>query len=206
LTEPLPFDLEVSPLETDSKYDLGVKILTGMDEKDVPSLLNDTMVWPWLSLYFSPRTMPLRDDKYFIGHQQRHIITNAAGWAKYDHGHRHLVRAAVQSVLYFDEFARVLGGKVSEHTKLEEQILSRKSLYPLAYMKNAVEALYRMFWDPKHNRARRGAASTGAGGIIDFVRTISQLDVNYDVVSLDASKLLELLPESFAAKKGSASI
>jgi len=204
-SEALPVALEIGELAADSKYDLGVMIVTGTSDENLPSLLSDDNLWPWLSLNFSDKTMPLRKGMRFIGHQQRHIITNATGWAKYDHGHRHLVRGAVQSVLYFDEYARVLLGSVSEHTKMEENILSRKSIYPLAYMKNAVEAYYALFYDSTTNKARKGAAGMGAGGIIDFVRSLSQLDVNYDIASLSSQRLLQLLPSSFAEHKPAAS-
>src|SRR5688572_20557952 len=75
-SEPLPVSLEVGPLLTDSKYDLGVMIVTGASDEDLPTLLNDDQLWPWLSLYFNNKTMPVRKEKRFIGHQQRHIITN----------------------------------------------------------------------------------------------------------------------------------
>lgn len=201
-TEELPIDLEVSPLPTDSKYDLGQSVLTGVEQdSDVSRLLADPAVWPWLSLYHSSRTMPVRNGARFIGKPHRHLITSSSDWAKYDHGHRHLVRGAVQCVLYFGIYARVLLADAGSASKAEENILSRKSGYPLAYMRNAVEAYYDIHYDADAGRARRGANSTGRGGIIHFVRCLAQLDVNYDVVSLSAAKLLELLPEDFKIRR-----
>lgn len=201
-TSELPIELEVSPLPTDSKFDLGQSILTGVnDDDDVPKLLADAAVWPWLSLYHSARTMPVRDGKRFIGKPHRHVITNSSDWAKYDHGHRHLVRGAVQCVHYFGMYARVLLADAGSASKAEENILSRKSGYPLAYMQNAVEAYYDIHYDPDTGRSARGANSTGRGGIIHFVRCLAQLDVNYDVISLPAAKLLELLPSDFQKRR-----
>lgn len=199
-SEQLDVELEVRPLATDSKYDLGMMIVSGVPQAgDVPRLLEDSLVWPWLTLYFSDRTMPIRNGRRFIGKPHRHLITKSSDWADYDHGHRHLVRGAVQCVHYFDEFARVLLGDAGSASKAEENILSRKSGYPLAYMKNAVEAFYELHYDPQSGRAGRGANSTGRGGIIHFVRALNQLDVNYDIAGLTAGRILELLPPDFTA-------
>lgn len=203
-TEPLKVVLQVEPLATDSKFDLGQSVLTGVDhDDDVPRLLADPAVWPWLSLFHSNRTMPVRNGRRFIGKPHRHVITNSSDWAKYDHGHRHLVRGAVQCVHYFGRYARVLLGDAGSASKAEENILSRKSGYPLAYMRNAVEAYYEIHYDAETGRAGRGANGTGRGGIIHYVRCLSQLDVNYDIVSLPAERLLKLLPEDFGPRRQS---
>ncbi|EZP68018.1 hypothetical protein BV97_05659 [Novosphingobium resinovorum] len=201
-TDELPIELVVAPLPTDSKYDLGQSILTGVQQdSDVSKLLADPAVWPWLSLYHSSRTMPVRNGKRFIGKPHRHLITNSSDWAKYDHGHRHLVRGAVQCVMYFGIYARVLLADAGSASKAEENILSRKSGYPLAYMRNAAEAYYDIHYDADAGRAGRGANSTSRGGIIHFVRCLAQLDVNYDIVSLPAAKILELLPSDFRIRR-----
>ncbi len=201
-TEELEKRLYVEPLVTDSKFDLGQSVVTGLEEDGaVPSLLADPAVWPWLSLFHANRTMPIRNGRRFIGKPHRHVITNSSDWAKYDHGHRHLVRGAVQCVHYFGMYARVLLGDAGSASKAEENILSRKSGYPLAYMRNAVEAYYDIHYDANAGRAGRGANSTGRGGIIHYVRCLSQLDVNYDILSLSAERLLALLPPDFAARR-----
>lgn len=201
-TEPLEVELQVEQLATDSKYDLGMAVVSGVPEDaDVPRLLEDSAVWPWLSLYHSARTMPVRHGRRFIGKPHRHVIASASGWAAYDHGHRHLVRGAVQCVHYFDEFARVLLADAGSASKAEENVLSRKSGYPLAYMKNAVEAFYDLHYDARTGRAGRGANSTGPGGIIHFVRSLAQLDVNYDILSLSAQRIIDLLPDDFDKRR-----
>lgn len=203
-TERLDLHLTVERLATDSKFDLGQSIITGIEsDGDLPRLLADPDVWPWLSLYHSNRTMPVRDGRRFIGKPHRHIITNSSDWAKYDHGHRHLVRGAVQCVHYFGMYARVLLGDAGSASKAEENILSRKSGYPLAYMRNAVEAYYDIHYDAETGRAGRGANSTGRGGIIHFVRCLSQLDVNFDIVAMSAARILELLPDDFTGGRQS---
>lgn len=203
-TERLDLQLVVEPLATDSKFDLGQSVVTGVASDDeVPRLLADPALWPWLSLFHSNRTMPVRNGHRFIGKPHRHVITNSSDWAKYDHGHRHLVRSAVQCVHYFGMYARVLLGDAGSASKAEENILSRKSGYPLAYMRNAVEAYYDIHYDADAGRAGRGANSTGRGGIIHYVRCLSQLDVNYDIVALPAARILELLPVDFDKRRQS---
>lgn len=190
---PVNGDLELQAFN--SKFDLGMAVCSTVGRQHVSKLLRDEAVWPWLSLFYSDSTMPNRDGLWFLGDASRHMLGgNKAAWKEYDHYHRHLVRGAVQSVFQFNDLARVLMGKPSEHTKVEEQLLSRKVGSSFAYSRPLIELVHRLYWDGPKGRLKKGAASTNAGSVVRLVNVLRQIDVTYDLSSLSVDQLYALLP------------
>lgn len=190
---PVDADLEMEAYE--SKFDLGMAICAAVGSAQVSKLFSDDTVWAWLSLFYSDSTMPKKDDGWFIGDRSRHMLgANKAAWKEYDHYHRHLVRGAVQAVFQFNDKARVLLGGSAQHTKVEEQLLSRKVGVSFAYSQPLIEVVHRLFWDGPKGKRRRGAASTGPGSVVRLVDVLRQIDVTYDLPSLSADQLYALLP------------
>lgn len=194
-TEAGPVDVELELQAFDSKFDLGVAICAAVTRPQVPKLLRDDAVWAWVSLFYSDSTMPKKDDRWFLGDRSRHMLgVNKAAWKEYDHYHRHLVRGAVQSVFQFNDYARVLLGGPAQHTKVEEQLLSRKVGASFAYSQPLIEVVHKLYWDGPKGKLRKGAASTGAGSVVRLVEVLRQIDVTYDLPSLTADQLYALLP------------
>lgn len=194
-TEIGPMDADLEPDAYESKFDLGMAICAAVGSAQVPKLLSDDAVWAWLSLFYSDSTMPKKEGVWFIGDRSRHMLgVNKAAWKEYDHYHRHLVRGAVQTVFQFNDKARVLLGKPAQHTKMEEQLLSRKVGVSFAYSQPLIEVVHRLFWDGPKGKLRRGAASTGPGGVVRLMDVLRQIDVTYDLTSLSAEQLYALLP------------
>lgn len=194
-TEIGPVDGDLEPQAFDNKFDLGIAVCSSITRQHVPKLLRDEAVWPWLSLFYSDSTMPHKNGVWFLGDSSRHMLgANKAAWKEYDHYHRHLVRGAVQSVFQFNDLARVLMGKPSEHTKVEEQLLSRKVGSSFAYSRPLIELIHRLYWDGPKGRLRKGAAGTNAGGVVRLVDVLRQIDVTYDLPSLSVEQLYALLP------------
>lgn len=186
-------DLEL--LVYDSKFDLGAAVCAAVGAQGVAKLLRDDAVWPWLTLFFSESTMPKRDGEWFLGDRSRHLLgANKAAWKEYDHHHRHLVRGAVQAVYQFKGRARVLLGKPDQHTKIEEQLLSRKVGVSFAYSEPLIEVVHRLYWDGPKGRLRKGAKGTGPGSVVRLVGILRQIDVTHDLPSLTSDRLFDLLP------------
>lgn len=187
-------DVDLDETTYESKFDLGLAVCAAVGPERTKMLLADQAVWPWLSLFYSDSTMPLRKSEYFIGDAQRHLLGGKTAWSQYNHHHRHLVRGAVQAVAQFGSNARVMLGAPAEHSKLEEQLMSRKVGSGYAYSSSLMEVVNRLYWDGPSQKTKRGAKSTGKGSVVRLVQVLQQLDVTYDVASLDADRLLALLP------------
>lgn len=179
------------------KFELGTHVHSSLGP-EWERLLDDAGLLSWLSLAFHESTMVSASGKPYLGQPSRHLIAVDNKWSSYTHSHRHLVRSAVFFAGHFGEAGRVfLAGHPSEHSKIEEQIGSRKS-EGLPFSKTMAEVLHALYFNPSTGKIRRGAASSGGGGIERFVRVIRQLDMTFDVHSQDADLLLRLLPREFS--------
>lgn len=176
-----------------TKFEMGMEVCTAAGEDRLPALWPMDELWPALSLAFHQSTIPVRDGKWFVGSPSRHLVTRVPG-RQQDQGHRHLVKGAAVAVSRFGVEARVLMGGPHEQAKIEEQIMSRKRDMGLASSKELVRAAYQLYYDPDKDAVKRGAKSTGAGSIMRLIDVLGQLDVNFDVPSLEASEILALLP------------
>jgi len=176
------------------KFDIGMEVCTAFVERDAFNLaLNDAGLWAWLSLFMNESTMPKKDGTWFVGAMSRHVVERIPGRLQ-DQSHRHLVKGAAMAVQRFGTDAKVLLGRPDEQSKIEEQIMSRKADMGLASATEVVRAAYRLYYDDVRDIVKRGAKSTGAGSIMRFVEVLTQLDVNFDVASLEADTILSLLP------------
>lgn len=176
------------------KFDMGMSLLTDLGPDIVK--VNEPNVWPWLSLLFHESTFPKKGDSWFVGTSSRHIRAKVKD-RRQDQAHRHLVLAAVFNVQRFGASARVLMEAPHQQGKIEENIMSRRQELPLAGSLEVIKALYKIYWDPsKGGRVRKGAKGEGPGGIIRFIALMRQLDATYDVISLSAERIIELLPKA----------
>jgi len=178
----------------ENKFDLAIYIAGNVGKENLQKMLAMPAVWPWLSLYFWRSTFPSKDGLYTIGARSRHVVENIAG-RKQDHAHRHLVRGGVVAVHRFGAHARVLLGRAHEQTKMEEQVMSRTADLGLAASAEFVRLLHRLYWDPKKETVRKGAKGEGKGSIMRVIEIMHHLDVTYDVQSLGAEQMEQLLPQ-----------
>lgn len=179
------------------KYELGVHVHAALGP-DWEVALDDAGLLAWLSLAFHESTMVNGAGKPYLGQPSRHLVAVDNQWKSYTHSHRHLVRSAVFFAGHFGASAQVfLAGHPSEHSKIEEQIGSRKT-EGLPFSQPVAEALFELYFDPTTAKIRRGAASNRAGAIERFVRVIRQLDLTFDVQARSGAELVALLPKEFS--------
>jgi hypothetical protein len=191
-------EVELRVRKFSTKYEMGMEICTAFAER-LSEMWNVDEFWAAMSLTFHASTFPVKNNEWFIGSLSRHLISRIPGRHQ-DQGHRHLVKGAASAVSRFGQEARVLMGGPHEQAKMEEQIMSRKSDIGLASSKEVVRAAYLLYYDPDKDVVRRGAKSTGTGSIMRLIDILKQLDVNYDVASLDAQEIVSLLPRAEFAK------
>lgn len=183
-----------------SKYELGAEVATALGPTAaIDNALKDNHLWAWLSLALHDATMPKKDGLWFIGARSRHIVERIAGRLQ-EQSHRHLVKGAVTAVRRFGMHAKVLLGRPDEQSKIEEQIMSRKSEMGLASSKEVIRAVYELYFDDERGGVKRGAKGGGPGSVMRLIDVLGQLDVNYDVYSMKAEILLALLPDNEFAK------
>ncbi len=97
----------------------------------------------------------------------------------------------------FGVHAVVLMGDAHGQSKMEEQVMSRRSDQPLAFHKEFVKALYELYWDIDADTLKSGARGEGPGSVMHMIDLLTQFDLTFDIASLDAPLLLQLLPKDF---------
>ena len=179
------------------KYEMGVHIQQSLGAQWEVAI-DDAGLLAWLSLAFHESLMVNSSGKPYLGQPSRHLVATDNQWKSYTHSHRHLVRSAVFFIGRFGSAAQVfLAGHPSEHSKIEEQIGSRKT-EGLPFSRPVAEALFKLYFDPGKKAIRRGAASNRAGAIERFVKVIRQLDLTFDVHAKTGSELVQIFPGEFA--------
>jgi hypothetical protein len=64
--------------------------------------------------------------------------------------------------------------------------------------RNIVDVAHRLYWDNRNGSPKRGAESIrNPGNIRRFSKVISQLELTYDVYSMEPDRILQLLPSEF---------
>jgi len=209
LTEDAGFEFPAQQFEL--KYDMGKCLLEAMGS-DAESLFKDDGLWPWLSLALHESTMPQTERGFRVGHRSRHRIQRLEHRPNQSQAHRHLVYAAVFNVWRFGGAARVLMQKPCEHSRVEEDVMSRRTSsgrrVPLAGAVGVVGLLNKLYGEKpaniekgKEKSRRRGrGVGKGSGEFLRFLRWLEQIKLTYDVVALKSDQLESILPAEFAER------
>jgi len=150
-------------------------------------------LWSWLALfYFDQICPPLENGKRQAGEEARYI-PGTRSWRYY----RHLLAGPFRVYKLHRECAKVLlSGPLDKPGDFMEQLASRQELITNPAIVGAAAHLY---FDEKNQRPKRGAASTKRkpGTLRRFVDLVQQLDLTYDLYSMQPAELVQLLPKEF---------
>jgi hypothetical protein len=116
---------------------------------------------------------------------------------EYNRRYRHRIFGPVDLYSRFGAAARLqLHGSPDTVSDWEEQTASR---YQISSNRGIADALYRLYWDENKNSPKRGAAPNRRvpGTLRRFSDLVQQLDRTYDLISVDAQAILDLLPTEF---------
>jgi hypothetical protein len=171
------------------------KLFKGSDMK---SLDSDKGLWAWLALYFFNDICP-PDTKggHKPGERARWILEPSA-WRHY---YRHLLAGPFHVYsAYSDHPGRVmivLCGTLDKPGDMYEQLASRQEIITNGEMMEVATSLY---FDSTQQRPKRGATNRKRrGNVRRFVDILNQYDVTYDLYSLRAKDIIQLLPDEFSS-------
>ena len=152
----------------------------------------DQGLWSWLSLYYFDQVCPKNlDGKRSAGADQRHILE--AGFRRY---YKHLIAGPFETYKRYGKKARLLlHGSVHQANDVQARLAERQSFITNPGIIEVVDMLY---FDEKNNKPKFGTQSkTKGGSLYRFITVIQQLDLTYDLYSINAHDILSLLPEEF---------
>ena len=164
----------------------------GLKREDVLALNG---LWTWLAYLWFDQLAPIKNSatgQRNIWGDKNYYICSSNPFRYY----RHLVLGPYSIYSHSPDNSRIfLSGPVYESGDYIGQFASRQFI--ISY-KNIVEAIHRLYFDSQRGQPKRGAQTgTKQGNIRRFVKVIQQFELTYDIYSMSAEKILNLLPPEF---------
>jgi hypothetical protein len=152
-------------------------------------------LWTWLAYVWFDQLAPITSPATAgrdIKEDAKYICSS-----DYRDYYRHLVSGpySIYSLHGANNSSIFLYSPVNEHNDFIEQFASRPFIIS---HKNIVEAIHRLYFDAQGGQPKRGAQSrTRPGNIRRFVSVIQQFELTYDIYTMPADSILNLLPPEF---------
>lgn len=195
LAPPVAPPVTVEPARLRTKREAAAYLARAFASVPDDDLARHAGLWSWLSVFFFDEICPPRGGRRRVHNDYYYVFE--------PHNPRHYYR----HLLFVSwNVRRVAGGhdRVFLDTPLwrldqaTEKVMSK--LY-LTRIPCIFEVIDRLYWDPERQRIRTGVLNPWPGSPGDLTNRlplrIRQLEKTYDLVSLDADRLLELLGDEF---------
>ncbi len=159
-------------------------------------LAGNAGLWTWLTLFFFDEICPTKKGERIIRNDYTYIFEPKNS----RHFYRHLLFIAWRVLRVAPTHNRLfLRGSLASLDKFTSEVMKRLFL---TRIRCVFEVLDRLYWDEEKGRPRPGVVSPGRvrpGDLMHrFPLRIRQLEKTYDLLSLNADQLIELLGDEFA--------
>jgi hypothetical protein len=155
------------------------------------ALRTDRLIWMWLTArYFGDLCKDAKGNPRKLLEKNRYIT---AGPDRTYALEKNLLYFPWKMVLLYGEGAHwMLGGAIGADTKVSREIANKQRNQ---MCRGFVEAARRLYYDESRKVIRKGATNANAvGGLRELERTVSLLDMTYDIFGVDAAQLAAMLP------------
>jgi hypothetical protein len=194
-SESLGVELEVENRPFASRMDLGSYLFKKLNVSGLLEINADRSLWTWLALFYFESLCPA--DRF-----GRRKPGERARWILYPHNflryYRHLLAGPYRIIRAYPDAPEIamclLCGPPDKPGDLVGQIAARQELVT---NRAIIATATRLYYDADSGKLKRGAASKGGGGSRRLVKVLQQFDVTYDLYTLDADELSQLLPKEF---------
>jgi hypothetical protein len=164
------------------------------------SLMENRGLWTWLSLHYFDAVCPARGGLRKVRSKEFYVYDPKEVRRAY----YHLLYIPWRIVRIAPDHCRLfLSGPVHQQNEVTREVMKRLYLLRIPCI---FEVLDRLYWDQSQGRARRGIVSKERvmpGDLRNRLPIrIRQLEKTYDLVSLNASQLVELLGDEFQQNGG----
>lgn len=188
-----PIEIEVKPLTT--KGDAAQHLTALLSPLPEQAVAVNAGLWTWLTLLFFDDVCPVNDGSRTVNNDYYYVFEPRNP----RHFYRHLLFISWQILQVAPQHNRLFSGSsISSLDKVTSEVMKR--LY-LTRIPCIFEVLDRLYWDPKRRRARAGITDQKVVRPGDLVHRlpsrIRQIERTYDLYSLKANQLIELLGEEF---------
>lgn len=190
-------EVKIQEKEFDTQYKLGEYLDGIFTEFEFENLMDRDGVWNWLSLYFIDQLCPKKADgtRKTLEIDNYVIIPKGGNRSK---KYKHIIATAFYLYHKYQNKSKLyLYGPLDEHGDMLESIMGVRKLYR---NENAMEAIYKIYYDPERERPKKGATNKkkNNGGVVRRFRdTYNQYYLTYDLFDMESEEIIDLLPEEF---------
>lgn len=163
--------------------------------EDHDNISTDIGLWGWLSLFYFDQVCPSKNGIRKPGREYRHILEKG-----YRYQHRHLLAGPYLSYkMYGDKSRLLLHGFINQESQIHHELSSRQELIT---NRGIIEAADTLYYDNNNESPKAGTLSDSkAGSLFRFINIIRQLELTYDLYSMESQGIISLLPDEFNAWK-----
>ncbi len=195
LTEVVAPETQIAAAPFETKGDAArylASVLRPLAEED---LLYDAGMWSWLSLLFFDSVCPIENGNRVVKNDYHYIFAPK----NTRHFYRHLLFVSWRVLKLAPTHNRLfLRARLNILDQITERVMSRLFFTRIPCI---FEVLDRLYWDEKKGHPRKGITDmkVRAGNLRHRLPIrIHHLEKTYDLMSLDANQLIELLGKEFA--------
>jgi hypothetical protein len=191
-SESIDLDLDVEVQDFNTRYDMGLYLISLFGDEKIQALIGDRGLWSWLALLWFDQLCP----KNASGQRKPSMEYNYVLSEKYNHRPRHAIYMTWQLVNRYGEDSRFMLCKgMATRGEITEQMMARQDFLSSKGVMGLASSLY---FDNDAGGFKKGAAARkSAGCITRYIAWLQQLQVNYDLYSITKDELKELLPKEF---------
>jgi len=197
MTEEIVPSIEIEQRNFGSRYAAAEYLFNRFKNSGLTEIERDIGLWAWLSLYYFTELCPANAKGRRQPGELARWIPETGVWRRY---YRHLLAGPYRIFCAHsdrpDRVMLVLCGPLHQPGDIVEQIASRQETITNG---GIMEAASNLYFDRSLKKPRRGAATKeGKGTIRRFIDILNQFDVTWDLYSLDAGDVMQLLPDEFS--------
>lgn len=156
------------------------------------SIIGNRGLLTWLAYLWFDQLCPLDDETREVRQTARYICSS-----DYRTYYRHYIAASYYIYsLYGQQNSRLfLYNPLHKHNDFIEEFASRQDRIS---SKNLIEVAHQLYWDASSDRPKRGAQSKKKrGNHRRLLKVIDQLELTYDIFTMTAGEIINLLPDEF---------
>jgi hypothetical protein len=195
LTETIKPAIQIEPRKFATRRDAASYLRKALSPLPEQEVAEDAGLWSWLSLFYFDEICPANNCRGSVKNDYSYIFEPK----NQRHFYRHLLFIGWHVLRVTEKHNRLfLDQPLSSLDKVTSEVMKRLFLTRIPCV---FEVLDRIYWDAKRGRIRRGVTDFGnvkPGDLVHrFPIRVRQLEKTYDLLTLKADQLIELLGEEF---------
>lgn len=188
-------NIEIEPRSFGTRLDVAEYLYPLLSGSYEGNLWSDAGLWAWLSAFYFDSLCKVNPEGIRDPQNLSRWIPEVDDFKRY---YRHLLAGPCRIFETFsdniDLAMALLCTPVDRPGAVVEEIASRQ---PFVTNKGIVGAVTMLYYDKTRRTHKRGAGGKGPGSARRFPIVLSQYELTWDLYSMDAGTLLEMLPSEF---------